>query len=184
MSSRITQVLLGLSLLLNCFVLAGFVYRSWIAPPEVVHAPPPLPPGSRPSPLEILSQDLKLDDGQRTALKGVFETYAAKRRDRYREMQKVREHMTAELKKPGLDLAKVDPLVEQMSGLRVEQQKENLRAIAQLEPQLRADQREQLHKILAERYGGGGFGPARPGGPGGPGRPPGGPGSGQGRPPQ
>ena len=183
MSLRITQVLLGLSLLLNCFVLAGFVYRSWIAPPEAAHAPP-LPPGSRPSPLEMLSQELKLDDGQRTALKGVFETYVAKRRDRFREMQKVRERMVAELKKPTLDMAKVDPLVEQMSGLRVEQQKENLRAIAQLEPQLRADQREQLHKILGERYGGGGFGPPRPGGPGGPGRPTSGPGSGQGRPPQ
>ncbi len=172
MSSRITQVLLGLSLLLNCFVLAGFVYRSWIAPPQTAQASPPLPPGSRPSPLETLSQELKLDDGQRTALKGVFETYAAKRRDRSREMQKVREQMTAELAKPAFDMTKVDPLVEQMSGLRVAQQKENLRAIAQLEPQLRADQREQLHKILAERYGGGGFGrPGGPGAPAGPGRP-------------
>ena len=33
MSPRLIQLLLGLSLLLNCFVLAGFVYRSWIAPP-------------------------------------------------------------------------------------------------------------------------------------------------------
>ena len=33
MSSRLMQVLLALSLLLNTFVLVGFVYRSWIAPP-------------------------------------------------------------------------------------------------------------------------------------------------------
>ncbi|MEA2853200.1 MAG: hypothetical protein QOE02_3219, partial [Rhodospirillaceae bacterium] len=33
MSSRLIQVLLALSLLLNTFVLAGFVYRSWIEPP-------------------------------------------------------------------------------------------------------------------------------------------------------
>ena len=33
MSSRLMQVLLALSLLLNTFVLAGFVYRSWIEPP-------------------------------------------------------------------------------------------------------------------------------------------------------
>jgi len=33
MSSRLIQVLLALSLLLNTFVLVGFVYRSWIVPP-------------------------------------------------------------------------------------------------------------------------------------------------------
>jgi Spy/CpxP family protein refolding chaperone len=167
MSSRLTQVLLGLSLLLNCFVLAGFVYRSWIAPPEVVQTPPP--PGSRPSPLEVLSQELKLDDGQRKALQGVFETYANKRRDRYRDIQKIRDQMTAELQKPAFDMIKIDPMIEQMSRLRVDQQKESLRAIAQLEPQLRPEQREQLHKILAERYSG--PWPGRPGGPRGPGAP-------------
>ena len=36
MSSRLTQLLLALSLLLNCFALAGFVYRSWIAPPHML----------------------------------------------------------------------------------------------------------------------------------------------------
>ena len=179
MSAKLTQVLLGLSLLLNCFVLAGFVYRSWIAPPEVARVAPPPPPGTRPSPLETLSLELKLDDGQRKALQGVFERYVATRRDRIRDIQKVREQMTSELQKPGFDMARIDPLVDQMSRLRVEQQKENLRAIAQLEPQLRPEQREQLHKILGERYGGGFYQRS-----GGPGRPPGGPGPAPGRPPQ
>lgn len=174
MSPRLTQVLLGLSLLLNCFVLAGFAYRSWIAPPELAHAHPPLPPpaAGRPGPLELLSQDIKLDDGQRQALRGLFERYAVTRHARIREMQKVRDQMSTELLKPEFDMTKIDPLVEQMSRLRAEQQKENLKSIAELVPQLRPDQREHLHKILGERYGGGGFG--RPGGPG----------AGQGRPPQ
>ena len=52
MSSRLTQVLLALSLLLNCFVLAGFVWRTWIEPPALHRAggPPPGPRGM--SPLE------------------------------------------------------------------------------------------------------------------------------------
>ena len=36
MSLRVTQVLLGLSLLLNAFVLAGYAYYSWFEP----HRPP------------------------------------------------------------------------------------------------------------------------------------------------
>jgi Spy/CpxP family protein refolding chaperone len=174
MSSRLTQVLLGLSLLLNCFVLAGFVYRGWIAPAEMAHTHAPLPPssGDRPGPLERLSQDINLDDGQRQALRSLFERYAVTRRDRFREIQKVREQMTGELQKPEFDMTKIDPLVEQMTRLRGEQQKENLRAIAELAPQLRPDQREHLHKILGERFG-------VPQG-----RPPGGPGADPGRPRQ
>jgi Spy/CpxP family protein refolding chaperone len=165
MSSRLTQVLLALSLLLNCFVLAGFVYRSWVAPP---HWPgrmggPPGQPGFR-SPLDALSQDLKLDDAQKQALKDLFEQYSTARRERFREIQKVREAMSVELQKPEFDTAKIDALVEQMTRLRAEQQKENLHSIAQLAPHLRPEQREELHKILAERYGGG-WGGRAPGGP-------------------
>lgn len=151
MSSRLTQVLLGLSLLLNCFVLAGFVYRSWIAPPPFVHSGPPLP--GRGGPLEMLSQDLKLDDSQRGALKDVFDHYASERRQRFREIQKVREEMAGELKKSEFDMVRIDALVDQMTKLRAEQQKENLAAISQLAAQLRPDQRDRLHVILAERFG-------------------------------
>src|SRR5882762_498810 len=92
MSSRLIQVLLALSLLLNTFVLMGFVYRSWIEPPPFErHAPPP--PGQRPSALETMTHDLNLDDGQRQGLRGVFEQYAASRRDRLREIQKLREQL-------------------------------------------------------------------------------------------
>lgn len=163
MSARFTQFLLALSLLLNCFVLAGFVYRSWIAPPEVAVSPPP--PASRPSPLEILSQDLKLDDTQRQAVRPLFERYASSRRERVREMQKIREQMQAEMQKPAIDTAKVDALVDQMTPLRASQQKENLQAIAELAPRLRPEQREKLNRIVMERYGSG----RPPGGPNGPG---------------
>ena len=58
MSSRLIQVLLALSLLLNTFVLMGFVYRSWIEPPAFERPmQPPLPPGQRPSPLETMARD-------------------------------------------------------------------------------------------------------------------------------
>ena len=56
---RLIQVLLALSLLLNTFVLAGFVYRSWIAPPAVRAARcrrHRRRRRTRPSPLETLAQ--------------------------------------------------------------------------------------------------------------------------------
>lgn len=169
MSSRLTQVLLALSLLLNCFVLAGFVYRSWVEPPHFqgrMGGGPPPPPGSpRPSPMDALSQDLKLDDSQKQALKGLFEQYSTTRRERWRDIQKVREAMSAELQKPGFDMPKIDSLVDQMTVLRAQQQKENLRAISELAPKLRPEQLDDLHKILADRYGGSGWWPGAGGGP-------------------
>ncbi|MFI5001328.1 MAG: Spy/CpxP family protein refolding chaperone [Reyranellales bacterium] len=170
MSSRLTQVLLGLSLLLNCFVLAGFVYRSWIAPPEMAFRGPP--PGPRPGPLEMLSKELKLDDSQREATRDVFEHYATSRRERFQQIQKIREQMAAELKKPEFDMSRIDPLIDQMIVLRGEQLKGNLSSISELASRLRPEQRERLHKILGERFGS----PQ--------GRPPGGPGPGPGRPSQ
>jgi len=183
MNSRLVQLLLGLSLLLNCFVLAGFVYRSWIAPPVVAQRMPP-PQGGRPGgPLEMMANDLKLDESQRKALRDLFEKNNAERRDRIREIQKVREETSDELKKDPVDLAKVDALVDQVAKLRGEQQKANLHGILELDSHLTPQQRERMHDVLADRYVGMG-GPGRPGGPGG--RPPGGPGPGEppGRPPQ
>jgi Spy/CpxP family protein refolding chaperone len=174
MSSRLTQILLALSLVLNCFVLAGFVYRSWIAPPQWqghTGGPSPGQSGSW-NPLEALSQDLKLDEAQKQALKDLFERYSTARRERYREIQKVREAMSAELQKPDFDMPKADGLVEQMYRLRAEQQKENLRSIAELSRHLRPDQRDELHKMLGERYGGSWSGRPGTAGPGGGQRPP------------
>ncbi|WIM13155.1 periplasmic heavy metal sensor [Enhydrobacter sp.] len=151
MSSRFTQILLGLSLLLNCFVLAGFVYRTWIAPPPFAEAgrrPPP-----RGGPLEMLARDVKLDDSQRRALNDLFDRYAGERHDRFRKFQAIRQEMAGELKKPEFDMARIDALVDRMAALRTESQKQNFAALAQLADQLRPDQRQQLHAILAERFG-------------------------------
>ena len=153
MSARLTQVLLALSLLLNCFVLAGFVWRSWIEPPPFHRAGGP-PPGQRGlSPLEALAQDLGLDGDQRKELRPVFDQYADARRDRFREIQKVRDAMVTELQKPEFDMAKLDPLIDQITKLRSEAQKQNMRSIAELASKLKPDQRAKLHKILADRYG-------------------------------
>ncbi len=149
MSLRITQVLLGLSLLLNAFVLAGFVFHSWFEPP-----PPRLAgPARWANPLEALAEDLKVDDSQKKELQPLFDQYTNSRRDRFHEIAKVREEMTAELKESPFDLTKIDGLVDRMMALRVDLQKENLHAIDQMAQKLRPEQQEELHKILAERYG-------------------------------
>ena len=179
MNSRVVQLLLALSLLLNCFVLAGFVYRSWIAPPSVEQMPGP-PPGARPpAPFEVMMNDLKLDDAQRKGLHDVFEKNIAERRERIRQIQHVREQIGEELKKQPIDFGRVDQLVDEISKLRGEQQKANLHGILEMDAQLTPQQRDRMHQILAERFLGMG-GPGRPGGRfGGP--PPGPP---PGRPPQ
>lgn len=170
MSGRLTQALLGLSLLLNCFVLAGFVYRSWIAPPRWERAGPP----PRGGPVEMLSQELNLNEVQRKALRALFEQNAAERRERNGAIQKVREQMGEELAKPQIDMNKVEPLIVELARLRGEQMKDNLNTIAQLAGQLTPEQHERLHRMIADRFGGRG------------GRPPGEqrPGPGAGRPPQ
>jgi Spy/CpxP family protein refolding chaperone len=185
MPSHLIKVLLGLSLLLNCFVLAGFVYRSWVAPPAFEAQPPPPPrppPGMRPSPLEIIIRDLALDDGQREALGGKMDRYVAARRDRYREIQKVREQLAAELRQPQIDVTRIDGLVDQVARLRGDQWKESLHTAAEFEPALRPEQRERLHAFLAERYGG--APPPRPPGTPGASAAPGGRPPGPGRAPQ
>lgn len=173
MSSRLIQVLLALSLLLNTFVLAGFVYRSWIEPPVFERHLPPPPPGQRPSPLETMAHDLSLDDGQRQALRAVFDQYSTTRRERQRDVQKVREQIAAEYKHPTVDMTRVDTLIDQLTKLRAEQQKEYLGSLNQLAAQLKPEQRDRMHQILAERLAMP-FGQRPPGsgsGPG-PGRPP------------
>ena len=168
MSLRITQVLLGLSLLLNAFVLAGFVFHSWFEPaPRFVAGPPPGQPRWG-NPLEALANDLKLDDSQKKELQPLFDQYTNSRRDRFHDIAKVREEMTAELKKSPFDMAKIDSLVDQMMALRVDLQKQNLHTIDRLASKLKPEQRDELHRILAERYG---RPPGPPGGPRGP-RPP------------
>jgi Spy/CpxP family protein refolding chaperone len=173
MSPRLTQVLLALSLLLNCFVLAGFLYRSWVEPPRIPGRPggPPSQgqgPNRWTNPLEALANDLKLDESTKMEIQPILEKYAALRRERYRDIGKQRESMSTELQKSQFDMAKLDALVDQMGVMRAEQQKQNLRAIEELAAKLNPEKQAELHKILAEWYGG-----WRSGGPGGsrPGRP-------------
>ena len=152
MSSRLMQVLLALSLLLNTFVLAGFVYRSWIEPPAFERRPPP-PPGQRPSPLETMAHDLNLNDGERQALRAVFEQYSATRRERQREIQKVREQIAAEYKNPTVDMARIDTLIDQLTKLRAAQQKEYLGSLNQLAAKLKPEQRDRMHQIFGRATG-------------------------------
>ena len=169
--SRLLQVLLALSLLLNAFFVAGFVFRGWIAPlPFEANQPSPAP-GTRPSVLEVVANDVSLDAGQRQALRGVFDQYATSRRERSREIQKLREQIVAEYKRSPIDQSRAGALFEQLARLRVEQQKETLRSLALIEAQLKPEQRERMHQVLAERLtwprqsgaaGAPGPGPSRP----------------------
>jgi Spy/CpxP family protein refolding chaperone len=164
MSSRLLQLVLIFSLLLNSFVIAGFVYRSWIAPPvEVALTPPPPPPppsgaapvvAPRPGPLEVMTNELGLDEDQRAVFRGLIEQHAAKRRERLREIHRDREQVAAEMRRPQPDLTKVEGLIDRVSDLRSELIKENLRTLAAFEPKLRPDQRERMYVIFADRFAG------------------------------
>jgi Spy/CpxP family protein refolding chaperone len=150
---RWVPVALALSLLLNAFFVAGFVFRGWIAPLpfEERTTPPPPAPTARAGALEAVAGELNLDERQRQALRGVFEQQAQLRRERYREMQKVREQIIAEYKRSPLDQARLGPLIDQLGDLRADQQKETVRALAQLEAQLNPEQRQRMHQVLVDR---------------------------------
>ena len=160
MNSRLLQTLLALSLLLNTFVLVGFVYRSWIEPPFGMYPPAPprggpgqpgQPGGPRFNPVEMVVRDLGLDSEQRQRMKNLFDRYANERRERLQEIQRVREQTGVELGRTPMDMSKVDGLIDQVSHLRAEQQKETLRTLLELQPSLRPDQRERLQELVVDR---------------------------------
>jgi Spy/CpxP family protein refolding chaperone len=168
--SRLIQVLLALSLLLNTFFVAGFVFRGWLAPLPFEHRMPPPPgpgagPGPRPTILEMVTRELNLEDAQRQSLHGVFEQYNKDRRESFREIQRLREEIIAEYKRVPLDQARIDPLIDKLNVLRTDQQKDTVRAFALIEAQIKPEQRERLHQVLTERLSG----PPRPPGQGNPG---------------
>ena len=150
---RLITVALALSLLLNGVFVAGFVFRGWIAPLSFDQRmpPPPPPSGGRPSALETVAGDLNLAPGQRLALRGVFEQHSQMRRDRSREMQQLREQIVAEYRRIPLDQSRLGPLIDKLGDLRADQQKETVRALAQLEEKLDPEQRVKMHQILVDR---------------------------------
>jgi Spy/CpxP family protein refolding chaperone len=98
-----------------------------------------------------VANDLDLDASQRQALKSVFDQYAEDRRARVREIQKLREQIAAEYRKPTVDLAHLDTLVDQLTKLRADFQKDMFHALAQVEGQLKPEQRQHLHQMMADR---------------------------------
>jgi Spy/CpxP family protein refolding chaperone len=151
---RLITVALALSLLLNGVFVAGFVFRGWIAPlsfEQRMPPPPPPPPGGRPSALETVAGDLNLDPGQRQALRGLFEQHSQVRRDNSREMQRLREQIVAEYRRIPLDQSRLGPLIDKLQDLRAEQQKETVRALAELEAKLNPEQRAKMHQVLVDR---------------------------------
>ncbi len=161
MSGRLTQLLLALSLLLNAFALAGFIYRSWIAPPEFErHLPSG--PGRPGGPLEWMAEDVGLDAKQRNALQDLFAKNAEFRRQHFQQIRKLREETGEELRKSQVDQVKLDSLIDQVQKLRSEVFRDNLHSILSMEAQLTPQQREKLPSVLADRFI---HPPGRPGGP-------------------
>ena len=146
---RPLQVVLALSLLLNAFFIAGFVFRGWIAPLPFEHRAPP--PGARPGAVDTVANEVKLDDSQRKALQDVLERYSQIRRERHRETQKLREQIVAEYKRSPIDQERLGSLIDKLGDLRVEQQKETMRTLARLEAELKPEQRLRMHEVLADR---------------------------------
>jgi len=155
MSWRLMPVLLGLSVLLNAFFIAGFVFRGWIAPMAFEHhrLPPP-PPGPRPGVVEYIANEAGLDDAQQRALRPALDRYFQARRERLRGIQKLRDEMGAEYRRAPLEPQRVDPLIDQLGTLRVEQQRDTVRTLAQIQAQLRPDQQERMRQALEERLAG------------------------------
>lgn len=147
---RWLPVALVLSLLLNAFFVAGFVFRGWIAPLPFEHHLPP-PPGPRPSAVEMVANGIDLDDRQRQTLRAVLEQHARIRRERSAEMQRVREQIVSEYRRIPLDEARLTPLIDKLGDLRDDQQREIVRALSQFEAELRPEQRERMHQILVDR---------------------------------
>lgn len=168
---RLITVALALSVLLNAFFVAGFVFRGWIAPLPFERMPPPPPPGPRPSAIDMVTRDIDLDERQRQALRDVLEQHARARRDLSREIQKAREEVVAEYRRIPLDKARLDPLIDKLGDLRADQQKETVRALIQLEAELNPDQRAKMHQVLVDRLTSSPW--WRPSGPPGPPGPPG-----------
>jgi Spy/CpxP family protein refolding chaperone len=160
---RLITLALALSLLLNGFFVAGFVFRNWIAPLPFEQRMPPPPPGPRPGVLEMVANEVSLDSSQREMMRGVFEQHSQARRDRYREIQKTREQIINEYKRTPIDPEKLAPLIDRLGDLRADQQKETVRALAELEARLTPEQRERLHQALVDRLSGPPPMPRRPG---------------------
>jgi Spy/CpxP family protein refolding chaperone len=150
---RWLSVALVLSLLLNAFFVAGFVFRGWIAPLpfEQRMPPPPPPPGGRPGPLEVMANEINLDERQRQMLRGIIDQHAQARRDRSREIQKMREQIVDEYRRIPLDQGRLGLLIDKLGDLRADQQKETVNALSQFEAELKPEQRERMHKVLVDR---------------------------------
>jgi Spy/CpxP family protein refolding chaperone len=99
----------------------------------------------------MVVRDLDLDADQRKVMQDLFDQYAKERRERLQAIARLREQTSMEISRTPRDMAKIDALVDQVSQLRAEQQKETLRTLIQLEPSLRPGQRERLQRLLIDR---------------------------------
>ncbi|TWT05628.1 Spy/CpxP family protein refolding chaperone [Reyranella sp. CPCC 100927] len=143
---NLAWILFGLSLVLNVFFIGGFVYAK--------HYGPPWAPGHAPWQQRVdakWAEELRLDDAQQRTFREAFRAMRQRNADRVRELMQVREKLAAELRKEQPDFAAIDPLLERSAALRVDMQRDGIRAAEQIAATLRPEQRAKFREVMAAK---------------------------------
>ncbi len=149
---NLAWILFGLSLVLNIFFIGGFVYAK--------HYGPPWAPGHAPWQQRVdakWAEELRLDDAQQRTFREAFRAMRQRNADRVRELMQVRETLAAELRKEQPDFAAIDPLLERSAALRVDMQRDGIRAAEQIAATLRPEQRAKFREVMAAKALGPGY---------------------------
>lgn len=140
MRARLPWILFAVSLILNVFVVGGFLYTRHVADRP--------PPGG---PVWMAARSLELDDAQKEA----FRQLRAEGRRNFEEMREtmrpLRERLTGELAKPAPDFATVDRLIDEISVAETIKQKAMARTVQRFVDTLRPEQRAQFHRAVQEQ---------------------------------
>ncbi len=138
---NLAWILLGLSVALNVFFVGGFVYaRHFSERPDWeqrVDANLPV--------------ELNLDPGQQRTVRQSLREMRQRNFTRLREIRQTRERLVAELRKERTDFGIVDPLIDRVTTLRGDIQKDGLRTADQIGATLRPEQREKFRELVIAR---------------------------------
>ena len=143
---NLAWILFGLSLVLNIFFVGGFVYAK--------HFGPPWAHGRAPWQQRVdarWADELRLDPDQQRTFRQAFREMRQRNAPRVRELAQLREQLTTEMEKDKLDFAAIDPLLERISALRLDIQKDGLHAAEQVAATLRPEQRAKFREVMIAR---------------------------------
>jgi uncharacterized membrane protein len=142
---NLAWILLGLSVALNVFFIGGFFYARHFGPPWGDG------PGHFDRRDDATLADLNLDPGQQRTARQALRDMRQRNFARLRELRQVRERVIVELRKERTDFAVVDPLIDRVTTLRGDIQKDGLRTAEQISATLRPEQREKFREFVIAR---------------------------------